>query len=96
MEILIILCLLCCVVSYAASVAMERFWPNSGPTARLLLATALPTVLYVLALVAWHVAWRASGGQGYSPLVFLIYGWWFVWLNLGASFIAAATRWVKR
>lgn len=85
----LILCGICSILSYAASFAVARFMPAFPRATRVLIAGLLPTGLYVIALIAWHLVWLRSGESGYSPLVLLIYGWWLVGLNLVLNLIAA-------
>lgn len=92
MLVLVALCGAFSLLSFAASFAIARFSPQLRYARRVQIAGCLPTILYVIAMAVWHMIWLRAP-EGYSPLIILIYGWWFVYpfiaLNLAINCIAA-------
>ena len=79
---------ICSIVAYVFSLILARRSTTSRRFSMLAGGIA-PTAIILVALIISHIIWLARHQGGYSPLVFVIYGFWLLGLNLSCNLAAA-------
>ncbi|HEX7695128.1 MAG TPA: hypothetical protein VF409_11600 [Sphingomonas sp.] len=87
------LTVICSAVAYASSLLLIKSRMLSRKLSTLI-GGFVPTMIILSALIVAHIMWLSRHASGYSPLVFVIYGFWLIMLNLFFNLAAAghATR----